>query len=148
MNSLFDAVPYLAAYQPSFLILVALALTILIQNFAAAPLAFIKNEQTPGMPLKHDHSKLSFRVLRTYSNATENYPAFGWALIVAIAAGASPTLVNWLAGIYFAFRMAFWMVYYSGVGKVAGGPRTLCFVGGLLANIVLAVTAIFTIVTI
>ncbi len=147
MNSLFETVPYLTAYQTSFFILAALSLTTLIQNFLSAPLAFVHEEQVPGLPLKFDHTKLSFRVLRTYSNSVENFPAFGWALLVAIVAGASPTIVNWIAMIYFAFRMLFWAVYYTGVGKVAGGPRTMIFVGGLLSNIVLSGVAIWAVVT-
>ena len=147
MNSLFDALPYLAAYQTSFLILAILSLATLIQNFLSAPLAFLHEEQVPGLPLKYDHTKLSFRVLRTYSNSVENFPAFGWALLVAIVAGASPTLVNWVAIAYFGFRMLFWAVYYSGFGKVAGGPRTMVFVGGLLSNILLSGIAIWAIIT-
>lgn len=146
MNSLFEALPYLENYQPSFFVLVALSLTTLIQNFVTAPFAFVNEEQIPGMPLKYDHSKFSFRVLRTHSNSAESFPAFGWALLVAIVAGASPMLVNWLAGIYFTFRIAFWAIYYSGVGKVAGGPRTIAFVGGLLTNMVLAGAAIWALI--
>lgn len=80
--------------------------------------------------------------MRTSANSTDMFPAFGWALLVAIIAGAAPLLVNWLAGIYFVFRVVFWVVYYSGIEKVAGGARTLSHVGGLLANIVLAAAAI------
>lgn len=144
MNSLFDALPYLSSYHSSFLVLAALSLTTLIQNLISAPLAFVNREQVPGMPLKFDHAALSFRVLRTHSNSTESLPAFGWALLVAIVAGAPPALVNGLAGVYFLFRMAFWAVYYSGVGKAVGGPRTMMFVGGLLANIGLAGLAIWS----
>lgn len=143
MTSLFEVVPYLSAYHTSFLVLAGLSLITLVQNFATAPLAYVKEEQVPGMPVRFDHSKLSFRVIRTYSNSAESFPAFGWALFVAIVAGGSPTLVNWLAGVYFAFRLVFWALYYSGVGKPAGGPRTLAFVGGLLANIGLACLAIW-----
>jgi len=145
MNSLFEALPYLSSYKVSFAVLAALSLTNLVQNFLTAPFAFIKEEQVPGMPLKHDHSVLSFRVLRAYSNSTETLPAFGWALLVAIVAGVSIPLVNWLAVIYFVFRMLFWVIYYSGVGKVAGGLRTMVFVGGLLANMALAVLALMAI---
>ncbi|MEP2662194.1 MAG: MAPEG family protein [Marinomonas sp.] len=144
MSSLFEALPPLANYQLSFAVLAALSLSTLVQNFLTA-LAFQTEEQTPGMPLNFGHSKLSFRVLRTYSNSTESLPAFGWALLVAVIAGASPSFVNWLAGIYFVFRMAFWAIYYSGVGKIAGGPRTMAFVGGLVTNIVLAITALWAI---
>lgn len=144
MPSLFDALPYLAPYQPSFLVLGLLALSVLIQSFASAPLAFLNEEQIPGMPLRHDHSKLSFRALRAYGNAAENFPAFGWALLVAIAAGASAGLVNWLAFIYLGVRIGYAAVYYSGIGKAAGGPRTMFYVGSLLTNIALAGIAIYT----
>ena len=146
MSSLFEALPFLANYQLSFAILAALSLATLVQNFLTA-LAFRTEEQMPGMPLNFDHSKLSFRVLRTYSNSTETLPMFGWALLIAVVAGASPSLVNWLAGIYFVFRMAFWAIYYSGVGRIAGGARTIAFVGGLVTNIVLAITALWAVLT-
>ncbi|MEP4194947.1 MAG: MAPEG family protein [Aliishimia sp.] len=142
MNSFFEVLPILYSYQFSFMVLAGLSLTTLLQSFLSAPFAFVKREQVPGMPLNFDHSKLSFRVLRTYSNSTESLPAFGWALLVAVIAGGTPSLVNWLAGLYFVCRMAFWVIYYSGVGKVAGGPRTMAYVGGLLANIALAITAL------
>lgn len=143
MTSIFEAVPYLSAYHISFLTLAGISLITLIQNFATAPLAFVNEEQVPGMPVRFDHSKLSFRALRTYSNSAETFPAFGWALLMAIIAGASPTLVNWLALGYFASRIAFWVLYYSGIGKPAGGPRTMAFVAGLLCNFGLAGAAIW-----
>jgi uncharacterized MAPEG superfamily protein len=55
-------------------------------------------------------------------------------------------LVNGLAVLYFVFRMAFWAIYYSGVGKVAGGLRTLAFVGGVVANLGIAGAAIWALV--
>lgn len=146
MDSIFEVLPYLGAYRFSFLVLAGLSLITLIQNFATAPLAFINEEQVPGLPVRFDHSKLSFRVLRTYSNSAETFPAFGWALLVAIIAGASPMMVNWLAGGYFAARIVFWGLYYAGIGKPAGGPRTMAFVVGLLCNIGLAITAIWCLV--
>lgn len=143
MTSLFEAVPYLSVYQTSFLVLAGVSLITLIQNFATAPLAYINQEQVPGLPLQFDHSKLSFRAVRTYANSVESFPAFGWALLAAIVAGASPALVNWLAGGYFVSRLVFWVLYYSGIGKPAGGPRTLAYVAGLLCNIGLAGAAIW-----
>ncbi|WP_299731931.1 MAPEG family protein [uncultured Tateyamaria sp.] len=141
MATIFDAVPFLAAYSVSFLVLAAIALMTLIQNFATAPLAFVNEEQVPGLPLRFDHSKLSFRAVRTYSNSAETFPAFGWAVLMAISSGAWPLLVNWLAIGYFIARVAFWVIYYAGIGKPAGGPRTMAFVAGLLCNIALACMA-------
>ena len=134
MNSIFEAMPYLDAYRVTFVVLACISLIILIQNFATAPLAFLNDEQVPGMPVQFDHSKLSFRALRTYSNSTESFPAFGWAALMAVFAGVTPSLVNWLAVAYLVFRIAFWVIYYTGIGKPAGGPRTMAFVGGLLCN--------------
>ncbi|MEP5731857.1 MAG: MAPEG family protein [Sulfitobacter sp.] len=146
MSSLFEAVPYLSAYHLSFLVLAGISLITLIQNFATAPLAFVSEEQVPGLPVRFDHSNLSFRALRTYANSAETFPAFGWALFVAIVAGASPGAVNGLAVAYFGFRLVFWAIYYAGIGKPAGGPRTMAFVGGLLANIALACLALWSLV--
>ncbi len=142
MNSIIEAVPQFLAYQPAFIALMFLCLTLFIQSFLTAPFAFAKLQQAPGMPLTGDHSMLSFRVLRTYSNSVENLPAFGFTLLIAIFVGVDPSLVNWTAAIHVAFRLAFWAVYYSGVGKIAGGPRTLCYVGGMLANLVLIVATL------
>ena len=84
MTSLFEAIPYLVAYQFSFLVLAILALIALVQSFMNAPLAFGNNSQTPGMPLQFDHTHISFRVIRTYANTVENLPAFGFALLLSL----------------------------------------------------------------
>ena len=137
-----EELSFLAPYAPSLLALTVLCLAVLIQNFLTGPLAFLKEEQAPGMPLRGDHQRLSFRVLRTYSNSVESLPAFGFAVLLAILAGGSPMTINGLAVLHVAFRLAFWAVYYAGIGKVAGGPRTLCYVGGSLSNLALAVIAL------
>lgn len=139
MSPAFDGLLKIDLYSPALLALTLLCAAVLIQNFLTGPLAFLKEEQAPGMPLRGGHTQLSFRVLRTYSNSVESLPTFGFALLLAILVGVAPAPVNWLAGIHVAFRLAFWAVYYSGIGKVAGGPRTLCFVGGSLTNLALVV---------
>lgn len=143
MQSIIEVIPQLLAYKQALLALSLLCLSVLIQNLLTAPLAFLKQEQAPGMPLSGDHRLLSFRVLRTHSNSVESLPAFGFVLLIAIVIGVKPALVNWLAIIHVFFRVLFWVVYYSGVGKVAGGIRTLCFVGGLSSNIILAIACIY-----
>ncbi len=137
MSSSVTLLPYLSAYQIAILVLSLLCLVVLIQSLLTAPLAFLKEEQAPGMPLNGDHKLLSFRVLRTYANSVENLPGIGLAIVLAILIGVKPVLVNYTAAFHLLFRMLFWWVYYSGAGKVAGGPRTLCYVGGLIANFIL-----------
>ncbi|MEO9943886.1 MAG: MAPEG family protein [Paraglaciecola sp.] len=143
MNKLYEAIPSLSDYHIAFMMLAIISLITLIQNFLTAPLSFIKEEQEPGMPLRFDHTKLSFRALRTYHNSAETLPALGFSLLAAVIFGANPFWVNILTGVYLFFRLSFWFVYYSGIGKVAGGPRTWAFVGGLLSNIALVVMAIY-----
>ncbi|MCB1582918.1 MAG: MAPEG family protein [Marinicella sp.] len=142
MNSLHTLESFLQHYHWALLALSVLVLMVLIQNFLTAPLAFLKGEQTPGEPLKGNHQQLSFRVLRTHANSVENIAVFGFALLLAILATANPSWVNGLAIGHVIFRMAFWAVYYSGIGKVAGGLRTMCFVGGLTSNIILGFFAL------
>jgi len=143
MSSIIDVAPQLLSYQTSFVVLTLLSLVTVVQNFLTAPFAFLKEEQVPGMPLRGDHTLFSFRVMRTHANSVESVPTFGLTLIIAILAGVNASFVNWLCIIYLLFRLAFWAVYYSGIGKVAGGPRTLCYVGGLLCNISLACACLY-----
>ena len=138
MTAIFEALPALAAYQPSLLALALLCIAVLIQAVLTAPLAFVTGDEEPGVALKGDHSKRSFRVIRTYQNSVENLPAFAATLFVAIIAGVDTGWVNWLAGIHVASRLLFWAIYYSGKGATAGGPRTFAFLGGLLTNLTLA----------
>ena len=137
----------LSPYEPAILAFAVLCMAVMIQAFLTAPLGFLKEEQAPGMPLQGDHDMLSFRVLRTYANSVENLPAFGFSLLLAILVGVGATAVNALAAIHVASRLAFWAVYYSGVGKVAGGPRTMTYVGGALSNLVLAGMVLYTLVS-
>lgn len=143
MNSPIEILVHFAPYQTALLALATLCLVVLVQSFLGAPLAFVSEEQVPGMPLKGGHELRSFRVLRTYSNSTENLPAFGFALMLAMILAVNVTLVNWLAVIHVGFRLAFWIAYYKGGGKIAGGPRTMVYVGGLVTNIVLVISCLY-----
>lgn len=138
MQPLLETLPQLAAYQTALVALTILCLAVLAQSFLAGILGLAGGEETAGMPLKGDHGKLSFRALRTYGNSTENLPAFATTLILAIITGVSAVLVNWLAILHVAFRLAYWAIYYRGIGKIGGGIRTIVYVLGLITNIILA----------
>ena len=142
MDTFIDAWPGLAAYRPALLALAVLCLTVLVQSFLAGILALAPGHEVPGKPLRGDHPDRSFRIMRTYANSAENLPAFAVALLLAIFAGAGAVLVNWLAALHLAARLAYWIIYYIGMGKPGGGPRTVVYVIGLLANGALAVIAI------
>ena len=84
--------------------------------------------------------------MRTYANSTENLPAIIAAIVLAIVAGVSPFWVNLLVGIHVAARLIHWAIYYAGFGASAGGPRTMIYVLGLVANIVLVVMALWALI--
>lgn len=148
MTTLYETLPQLEAYHATLTAIAVLLLAVLIQSVLQAPLAFAKGEQAPGAPLKGDHSIFSFRVVRTFLNSIENLPIFLGTAALAIIAGVPPLWVNWLVCLHVGFRLVFWAVYYSGVGKVAGGPRTITFVGAWLVNLILAGMTLYGILTI
>ena len=135
----------LLPYAPALLALAVVIACVLTQSMLTAPLAFLKNQQAPGMPLQGDHRQFSFRVLRTYHNSVENLPAFGLTLILAVILDVQPPLVNWTAAIYAASRVLFWVAYYGGWGRHAGGPRTMSYVAGILCNGILIVACVIAV---
>jgi len=137
MDKLIDGIPILTAYHPALLALIILCLSVLVQSFLAGVLGLGKSDEVPGKPLKGSHSDLSFRILRTYANSTENLSVFAITVFLAITVGVAPSLVNWLAGIHVVIRLLYWAIYYSGVGKVAGGPRTITYASGWFVNLML-----------
>jgi len=135
-----------APYHAALIALALICLTVLVQGFLAGVLGLAQSDEVPGRPLKGDHPDFSFRVIRTYGNATENLPAFLTAVGLAIIAGVNPMIVNWLAALHVAARMAYWAIYYRGIGKTGGGIRTIAYVVGLFANLALAATALYVLV--
>lgn len=143
MQSMIETVPQLAAYYPAIVALILLCLMVLVQGFLAGLLGLAGGEETAGLPLKGDHTKFSFRTLRTYHNSTENFSVMIATTILAILAGVSVALVNWLVGLHVMIRLVYWAVYYSGVGKVGGGIRTITYVAAFFMNVILAVATAY-----
>ena len=143
MDALTEVLSPMAAYNPALLALTFLCIVVLIQSFLAGFIGLGKGGgEVAGMPLKGGHDDLCFRTLRTYANSTENLPAFGIIVFLAIIAGAAPGWVNWLAWIHVAARLIYWAIYYSGIGKVSGGARSMTYAAGWLANLILAGVAL------
>ncbi len=138
--------PQIAAYYPSLLALEVLCLAVLAQSLLAGAIGLGKGYEVPGMPLKGSHADFSFRTLRTYGNSVETFAVFFATVLLAIVVGASAPVVNWLTGIHVALRLVYWAVYYSGIGKVAAGPRTIVYVLAYLANAALAIVVLIAMV--
>ena len=147
MESMIENLPMLAPYQPTVVWLLILCVSVLIQSFLAGVLGFGDDKEVPGLRLKGTHADTSFRVLRTYAKSTENFSVLVATTIIAILVGASPVVVNWLVGLHVVLRTVYWAVYYSGIGKAAGGPRTMTYVAAFLVNVILAGVAAYAVLT-
>lgn len=147
MDSMIQNLPLLAPYKPAFLWLLVLCLVVLVQSFLAGVLALGKGHEVPGVPLKGTHGDASFRILRTYANSTENFSVLVATTLLAILAGVGVAAVNWLVGLHVVLRIVYWVIYYRGIGKVIGGPRTITYVAAFLMNLILAVLAAYAMLT-
>ena len=143
MESMLMNFPSLAGYYPAFVAIGVLCLAVMIQSFLVGILALAPGHEIAGHQLKGTYQDKSFRIMRTYANSTENLPMLLGAFLLAILAGVSATLVNWLVCLHLLFRLIHWLAYYAAIGKRDGGPRTIAYVGGLLTNIVLVVIALW-----
>ena len=128
-------------YKIALISLTVLLIVVLIQNFLSAYFKIVKAEQPPGLAATGTNEDFTFRVYRSHMNSIENLSAFVACVFIAMVAGANPTWVNLLATIHVIARIGFWMIYLSGIGKVAGGPRTMVFVIGWAVNLALAFVA-------
>ena len=138
--------PHFSDYSLALTALTLLCFIICIQSVIAGAIGLGKSNEEPGLPLKGSHNDFSFRTLRTYANSVENLPMFGLIVLLAIFIGVEPKWVNWLAVIHVVCRVLYWAIYYSGIGKVEGGPRTITYVIALFANFILAGITLFTII--
>lgn len=143
MNSSSDLLAALSAYHATLLWMALLCLAVLVQSFLAGAIGLGKSEEVPGMPLKGSHQDFSFRTLRTYANSVENLPVFAITVVLAILAGVTASWVNGLVAVHVILRLAYWVIYYRGVGKVGGGPRTMAYAAAWFVNLVLALLTLW-----
>ena len=132
----------LASYHTALLMAAVLILSVHAQSFLSAMFKIVLGKQAPGVPAAGDYGNKTFRIYRAHMNSVENLSMFIGALLLAMIAGVSPNLVNWCAIIHVIARLAFWAIYYMGMGALAGGIRTIVFVIGFLASGVLAVAGL------
>lgn len=135
----------LATYQTALMLSALLIVAVHAQSFLSAMYKIVLGKQAPGVPAAGDYTDKTFRIYRSHMNSVENLSMFLGALAIAIVAGVSPTLVNWCVIIHVIARLAFWAIYYTGIGALAGGIRTIVFVTGFMASLVLGIAALFAI---
>ncbi len=71
------------------------------------------------------------RAYAAHQNAYENFPFFAVAVMAALSFGASPAVVDWLAVLYIAFRVAHGLLYVADKSSL----RSMAYAGALFVNI-------------
>ena len=79
------------------------------------------------------------RAYAAHQNAYENFPFFAVAVMAALSFGASPGLVDWLAVLYIAFRVAHGLLYVADKSSL----RSMAYAGALFVNIAIFVLPAF-----
>ncbi len=129
--------------------IVAIALTALV-GLALNPFSAIWKTSkgvTAGGPPPPDYGNPTYRMERAYQNLTEMMGLFVGSTGAAILAGASPFWVNFFASVYCLSRVVVAFVHIQGIGKPVRGLRTGIFVVGWACCIVLALMAIWAVLS-
>lgn len=127
---------YYLALWAIFLILVIW----LVQWFVASYSKARHPGAVPGkLPPELSHESFVFRAHRTFMNSLENLPILLSTAFLALFVGVSPALTAILLWIYALARLGHMILYYSIATEKNPSPRTLFFMIGFLANVVLLV---------
>lgn len=144
MDTLNTLPDWASGYRLAIVALAVLCLMVLIQTVLGVIFGMIVGREEPGGKYVGGYDEFGFRTLRTHLNSTETLAVFAISLLLALFAKVSPEWVNGLAILYVATRILYWILYYAGVGRNKGGPRTIIFVAGWATNVVLATLALFS----
>ena len=127
----------------------ALLLFILIVLFQGALVGAGKASAnvTPGAEPDADYELKLYRAHRSHQNGTENIGAISATLVFCILAGVSAWWVNLLMGLYLLFRLVYIFIYAQNIGNPAQSTRTFVYVAGWAMNVILAVMAIWALMT-
>lgn len=79
------------------------------------------------------------RAYGAHLNATENFPFFAAAVIIALQLGAPVATVNWLAGLYIVVRILHALLYITDQASL----RSLSFLVGFVINVAIFVLPAF-----
>lgn len=117
-------------------VLIAAVLPIAIVSFAKAGAGGDNHDPRAGIDNLPDRQRRGYFA---HLNAYENFPFFAVAVVVAVTMGAPIHVVNSLAVIYVALRIAHALLY---IGDIPAA-RSLVFLAGYLINIAIFVSPAF-----
>ncbi|OED44626.1 hypothetical protein AB833_01150 [Chromatiales bacterium (ex Bugula neritina AB1)] len=133
------------AIQPYSMALAAVAvlvIMVLVQSFSSTYLNLLKRPGMPGLAVDGSHQDLHWRAYRAHANSVENFSPFAATVFAGILLGANASWINALAVVFLLARLAHWILYVMGIGAVGGGPRTISFVAGFFANVIMVLVVL------
>jgi uncharacterized MAPEG superfamily protein len=134
-------------FAPYGLALVSLAAVGLL-GLLLSPLSALKKQASgliTGAAPAEDYADPAYRWNRAFMNLTETYGYFAGITVAAMLAGVSPFWVNLIAVIFLVTRLVVAFVHIRGIGQQTNGPRTVIYVVGWFAALVLAVLTVIAI---
>ena len=126
-------------YKITLLVAGLTGLMMLIQ-ILIADVAAIKEQHTPGYPVKPDHTSFLFRAARAHANTNESIAVFVLFLLFGVFSASSALYLNAFSSIYLVSRIAH-MCFYYGNFKLA---RSISFPLSLIGLIGMFITGLMT----
>ena len=99
-------------YKITLLVVGLSGLMMLIQ-ILIADIAAIRQQHTPGYPVKPDHNSFLFRATRVHSNTNESISVFVLFAFFGVFTESNPFYLNVFSIIYFISRLAHMCFYYG-----------------------------------
>lgn len=137
------------AYLYSFWAMFIILLTWLLQWFIASKTKASQPGAIPGkISPTLSHESFVFRAHRTFMNSLENVPILLFTALLAIVIGASTVWTAILLWLFALARIAHMVLYYTIATEKNPSPRTLFFMLGFIANIVLLLLCGVTLISV
>ena len=124
-------------------------MVLVLMQMAFSPLTGLAKGKAgiaPGAEPAADYASPTYRMHRLYANSAENLAPIAVAVFAAMAAGVSATFVGLMVWLHVAARIAYAVVLFQGIGKPHSGLRSICYVLGWLAVVVLAATVLMKVI--
>jgi len=99
-------------YKTTLLVSGLTGLMMLIQILIADVVA-IREQHTPGHPIKPDHNSFLFRAARVHTNTNESIAIFVLFALLGVFSASSALYLNFFSVIYFVSRLAHMCFYYG-----------------------------------
>lgn len=134
-------------YTSTLLWMAIIIATVIVQAIIASRGKAMEKGAIPGKePRDCSHENFVFRSWRTHQNSLENLSPMLGTIVLAILAGVDSSWTMWCAAIFAVARIIHMVLYYAIATEKNPSPRSYFFLIAFIANVVLLVKAIISLV--